>query len=152
MEPVPTEWRNGEFVISTDRERLDMDAIHEFLDQRSYWAAGRPRSVTERAFRNSLCFGLYAGQKQAGFARVVTDYATFAWVADVFVLEQWRGRGLSKWLMQVIVEHPELQGLRRWVLTTKDGHGLYEKAGFAALDQPERFMHRFVHRPAYRRE
>lgn len=149
MEQVPTEWHNGEFVISTDRMRLDLDVICDFLTKLSYWAIGRPRRVIQRSIENSLCFGLYHGDDQIGFARVVTDYATFAWVADVFILERWRGRGLAKWLMQVIVDHPELQLLRRWVLTTKDAHSLYEHSGFTRIDQPERFMHKFVHRPAY---
>ena len=99
--------------------------------------------------RNSFCFGVYHREELAGFARVVTDYATFAWVCDVFILESWRGKGLSKWLMQVIVNHPDLQGFRRWVLTTRDAHDVYANVGFRPVEHPERFMHMFVDKPDY---
>ncbi|HYO63532.1 MAG TPA: GNAT family N-acetyltransferase [Pyrinomonadaceae bacterium] len=136
------EWQRGEYVISTDKSRLDFGAIHEFLATHSYWAVGRPAEVVRRSVENSLAFGLYSGARQVGFARVITDYATFAWVADVFVLEEFRGRGLSKWLMETVLAHPGLQGLRRWVLATKDAHGLYARFGFEPLRRPERWMER----------
>ncbi|HEV2765958.1 MAG TPA: GNAT family N-acetyltransferase [Pyrinomonadaceae bacterium] len=136
------EWQRGEYVISTDPSRLDFEVIHDFLSRRSYWAAGRPLEVVRRSVENSLAFGLYAGARLVGFARVISDRATFAWVADVFVLEEFRGRGLSKWLMETILSHPELQGLRRWVLATKDAHGLYRRFGFEPLRRPDRWMER----------
>lgn len=129
-----------DYTISTDPNRLDLDAIHKFLSEESYWAQKRSREQTETAIRNSLPFGLYKGENQIGFARVVTDFATFAYLGDVFVVEEFRGRGLSKWLMKVIVDHPELQGFRRWVLATRDAHSLYEKFGFHELVHPERWM------------
>jgi GNAT superfamily N-acetyltransferase len=131
---------NGEFTISTDKDLLDLAVIHKFLSEDSYWARERPIEQTKTAIENSICFGLYDGDRQIGFARVVSDKATFAYIGDVFVLNEYRGRGLSKWLMQVIVDHPELQGLRRWVLATKDAHGLYEQFEFAQLRYPERWM------------
>lgn len=131
---------NGEFTISTERERLQIDVIHQFLSEESYWAQERTREQTVCAIKNSLPFGVYAGEKQIGFARVVTDYATFAYLGDVFILEEFRGRGLSKWLMDVIVNYPELQNLRRWILATKDAHRLYEKFEFSSLRFPERWM------------
>ena len=134
------EIRKDEFIISTDRLRLDVDAIHRFLVEDSYWARERTLDQTKTAIENSICFGLYQGEKMIGFARVVSDKATFAYIGDVFVLEGYRGRGLSKWLMEVIVEFPELQGLRRWVLATKDAHGLYSQFEFAPLRFPERWM------------
>ena len=140
---MQTEWKNGEFTISTNPKRLDVPMIHRFLSASSYWAVERPLDVVERSIANSLCFGVYREREQVGFARVITDYATFAWVADVFVLENHRGRGLSKWLMEVIIGHPQLQGFRRWVLATKDAHELYRRYGFTELKRPERFMERF---------
>lgn len=134
------EIEQGEFVISTDKARLDIGVIHGFLKDESYWAKERTLEQTERAIENSICFGLYHGERQIGFARVVSDQATFAYVGDVFVIDEFRGRGLSKWLMQVIVDHPDLQGLRRWVLATKDAHGLYAQFGFSAFRYPERWM------------
>ncbi len=134
------ELQNGEFIISTDRNRLQIEAIHRFLSEESYWANNRTRKQTETAIKNSLPFGVYKGENQIGFARVVTDYATFAYLGDVYILETFRGNGLSKWLMETIVNHPELQGFRRWVLATKDAHTLYEKFGFHALVHPERWM------------
>lgn len=134
------EWQNGEFTVSTDRERLQIDAIHKFLSEESYWAKERTREQTIKAIKNSLPFGVYKGENQIGFARVVTDYATFAYLGDVYILEEFRGKGLSKWLMEVIVNHPDLQGFRRWVLATKDAHALYEKFGFTKLKFPERWM------------
>lgn len=132
----------GEFTISTNRSRLDIAAIHRFLIEESYWARERTIEQTKTAIANSICFGLYKGAEQIGFARVVSDRATFAYVGDVFILTAFRGHGLSKWLMQAIVDHPDLQGLRRWVLATRDAHGLYEQFEFAALRYPERWMER----------
>jgi GNAT superfamily N-acetyltransferase len=135
--------RRGDFLISTDPSLLDVPLIHDFLANRSYWATGRPLEVVRRALENSLCFGLYEGSRQVGFARVVTDRATFAWLCDVFVLEGYRGRGLSKWLLEGVMGHPVLQGLRRVLLGTRDAHSLYERYGFKPLADPDRFMEVF---------
>lgn len=126
-------------VVDTDPERLDVPLIHRFLAD-SYWARGIPREVVERSIRGSFCFGLYEGRRQIGFARVVTDRATFAYLADVFVVASHRGRGLAKKLLAAIFAHPDLQGLRRWILATRDAHALYEGFGFRPLADPERFM------------
>ena len=134
------EWQQDEFTISTNRKRLQIDVIHRYLSEESYWAQNRTREQTETAIENSLPFGVYKGENQIGFARVVTDFATFAYLGDVFILEDFRGQGLSKWLMQVIINHSDLQGFRRWILATKDAHTLYEKFDFAALRFPERWM------------
>ena len=131
----------GDYLISTDPARLDVEVIHGFLRE-SYWAEGIPRELVERAILNSLCFGVYSRNQQIAFARVVSDYATFAYIADVFVLAPWRGRGISKALMAEIVHHPDLQQLRRWLLGTKDAHGLYQRYGFTAPRFPERQMER----------
>ncbi len=136
-------WERGEYVISTDPARLDLETIHTYLSGSSYWAQGRPLEVVRRSVENSLCFGLYHRARQVGFARVITDRATFAWLADVFVLDEARGQGLGKWLVETILAHPDLQGLRRWVLATKDAHSLYSRFGFAPLKRPERWMERF---------
>ena len=133
------EWRRGEYIISTDKRRLDLSVVHGFLTS-SYWAAGIPIEIVKKSIEHSLSFGVYKGDKQVGFARVITDYATFAYIGDVFILEDYRGQGLSKWLMQVIADHPELQGLRRWLLLTRDAHGLYKKTGFVEPKTPERSM------------
>lgn len=133
------EYRKGEYVISTDRARLDLDVIHGFLAE-SYWAKGIPREVVARSIENSLCFGIYCVAAQVGFARVVSDLATYAYVADVFVLDSHRGQRLGVWLMECITRHPGLQGLRRWTLATRDAHGLYARFGFTPLVAPERFM------------
>lgn len=130
------------FQISTDRSRLQIKIIYGYLSEESYWARGRTLDQMIRAIDNSLCFGVYQAGEQVGFARVVTDYATFAYLGDVFVLNEFRGLGLSKWLMDSIISHPDLQGLRRWVLATRDAHGLYEKFGFSSLNFPERWMER----------
>jgi GNAT superfamily N-acetyltransferase len=129
----------GEVTISTDPSRLDLDVVHGFLTG-SYWAAGIPREVVERAVWGSLCFGAYLGGQQAGFARVISDGATFAYVSDVFVLPSHRGRGVGKLLMAAIMAHPDLQGLRRWTLATRDAHGLYRQFGFSEPRHPERVM------------
>jgi GNAT superfamily N-acetyltransferase len=136
------ESRRGEYLISTDNRRLDVDVIQRFLTDESYWAKTRTPEQTRTAIENSICFGLYNGDRQIGFARVVSDRATFAYLGDVFVIEEFRGQGLSKWLMETIVSHPELQNLRRWVLATRDAHGLYEQFDFAGLRFPERWMER----------
>jgi GNAT superfamily N-acetyltransferase len=129
----------GACFVTTDPARVDRDLAYEFLSQ-SYWSKGIPRHVFERAIANSLCFSLYEGDDQVGFARVVTDRATFAYLADVFVLPSHRGRGLAKLLMEAVVAHSDLQGLRRWVLATRDAHGLYARYGFTPLQAPDRFM------------
>ena len=134
------DWKRGEFTISTDRNRLQIEAIHRFLSEESYWARERTKEQTITAIKNSLSCGVYKGENQIGFARVVTDYATFAYLGDVYILEEFRGRGLSKWLMEVIINYPDLQGFRRWILATKDAHTLYERYGFTALRFPERWM------------
>ena len=128
-----------EIEISTDQARFDIDVIHGFL-RTSYWAQGRKRSVVERAIKNSLCFGAYVGGRQVAFARVVSDRAVFAYLMDVFVIPEYRGRGISKALIRAILDHSELQNLRTFLLATHDAHGLYEQFGFRALSQPERWM------------
>ena len=134
--------RRGEYTITTDRHRLDLEAVHGFLTT-SYWSPGVPIEIVERAMANSLCFGLFHGQDQVGFARVITDKATFAYLADVYVLEAHRGHGLSKWLLEVIQGHQDLQGLRRFMLATRDAHGLYAQFGFTTLANPSRMMEIF---------
>jgi GNAT superfamily N-acetyltransferase len=134
-------WRRDEFENTTDPSRIDREAVYAFLAT-SYWAQGIPRDVFLRSLEHALPFSLWSPERQVGFARVVTDRATFAYVGDVFVLPDHRGRGLSVWLMQVIVAHPDLQGLRRWLLATRDAHGLYEKVGFRPLANPSRWMER----------
>jgi hypothetical protein len=154
--------RRGEFLISTDPSRLDLDLIHDFLTN-SYWAKGIPKDVVTRSIEHSLCFGIYdesqekppllaksaksgaRGPAQVGFARVISDFATVAYLGDVFVLESHRGRGLGKWMMECIMQHPALQGLRRWILLTRDAHELYAKSGFTPLRTPERYME--LHHP-----
>lgn len=129
----------AEYEISCDKERLDVDAIHTFLEQ-SYWSAGVPRTIVQKAISNSLCFGVYQADRQVGFARVVTDRATFAYMADVYILEPHRGRGLGKRLVEFIIAHQDLQGLRRFMLVTRDAHGLYAHFGFGPVATPERLM------------
>jgi GNAT superfamily N-acetyltransferase len=138
------EYHRGDFLISTDRERLDLDLIYSFLTN-SYWANGIRREVVVRSIEHSLCFGIYDKNSQVGFARVISDCATIAYLGDVFILESYRGRGLSKWLMECIVQHPALQGLRRWILLTRDAHNLYSKFGFTPLKSPDRYME--LHNP-----
>jgi GNAT superfamily N-acetyltransferase len=134
----------GSFTITTDKEKFDIDCIHGFLST-SYWAEGIPRETVQRSIEGSLCFGIFEGESQVGFARMITDGATFAYLADVFVIESYRGRGLSKWLMEVILQHQGLQGLRRMILATRDAHGLYSQFGFTPLNNPERWMQ--IHKP-----
>ena len=140
--PQILELHRDRFTISTDPARLDIDAIVDMLS-RAYWAIGRPRERSERAIRNSLVFGVYDGERQIGVARVVTDYSIFAYLCDVFIHEEYRANGLGKWLVQVIMDHPDLAGMRRWVLVTNDAHGLYSQYGFTSLDDPEEWMQNF---------
>jgi GNAT superfamily N-acetyltransferase len=130
----------NEYEISTDPDRLDVDVIHDFLANDSYWSPGIPRSIVERAIENSLCFGVYHSGRQVGFGRVVTDRSTFALLADVFILQPHRRKGLSKRLMRCIMDHEDLQGLRRWLLLTSDAHSLYRQFGFQDLANTWRFM------------
>ena len=139
------EWQQENFVISTDKSKLDIPYIHNYLSSESYWAAGIPYQIVEKSIANSLCFGIYDGDKQIGFARIITDEATFGYLADVFVDTAYRGRGLSKWLMQIISNLPFRRVLRNFMLGTKDAHKLYEQFGFTPLKAPERFMQ--VHHP-----
>ncbi len=133
-----------EYFVSADPARLDIPFIHNFLSTQCYWAIGRSLEVVERSIQNSLCFGVYKGAQQVGFARVVTDFATFAWLCDVFIATPYRGLGLSKMLVASVVAHPELKNMRRILLATRDAHGLYDKyGGFTPLAAPERWMERF---------
>jgi len=138
------EHRRGNYLVTTDPARLDKEFIHGYLT-RADWSEGISRNVVERGIANSLCFGVYGGDQQVGFARVITDYAPFAYLADVFIIESHRGRGLSKFLMECIVNDSRLQGFRRWLLGTRDAHGLYAQYGFKPLAKPERFME--IHNP-----
>ena len=153
------EFRRGEFLVSTDPARLDLDLIFGFLTN-CYWAKGIPQEVVARSIEHALCFGIYDesgpefpllakparnGAPQIGFARVISDFSTIAYLGDVFVLESHRGRGLSKWMMECILQHPALQNLRRWILLTRDAHELYRQFGFTALKAPDRYME--LHRP-----
>jgi len=140
-----TERKKNGYLISTDKSLLDVDAVHQFLSQSSYWAENIAKSVVQKSIDHSLCFAVYHHNKLVGFARVISDFATFAYLADVFIVQGHRGKGLSKWLMQTIVEHPHLQGLRRFTLATRDAHGLYAQFGFTLFDKPERWMH--IHDP-----
>ena len=143
---MPAHPKTGtDFFISTDKSKIDINLVYNYLNQESYWAKYVPMDIVERSIENSFCFGVYKKEinyaiTQIGFARVITDKATFGYLADVFILEAFRGRGLSKWLMEEIMEHPELQGFRAWMLGTKDAHGLYEKFGFQKLQNSERMM------------
>ena len=130
------------YLISTDPAKLDIGVIHQYLSQQSYWAQNIPLEVVQRSIANSFCFGVYYQMQQIGFARMITDKATFGYLADVFILPDYRGKGLSKWLMATIHAHPDLQGLRRWMLGTKDAHGLYKQFGWAPL--PEEVVGRFM--------
>jgi N-acetylglutamate synthase-like GNAT family acetyltransferase len=140
---MPHESRRDEFLISTDKSLIDLDAVHDVL-ARVYWSERIPRDTVKRGIDNSMVFGIYdesgAPRRQVGFARVITDKATFAYLSDVFVIESCRGRGLSKWLMDVILAHPDLQGLRRFCLLTRDAHGLYARYGFKPMPDPTRYL------------
>ena len=135
------------YTISTDKSRLDVDMIHRYLSEEAYWSRNIPRDLVERSIENSICFGAYDGQKQVGFARIVSDCATIGYIGDVFVLPSHRGRGISKQIMNAIREHPDLQRLRRWHLVTTDAHGLYEQFGFQKIGKPERHMEIIVENP-----
>jgi len=143
MHDEPREWTRGEFVISTDRTRLDVEVVHGYIST-SYWARGMPRSTLERAIENSLIFGIYHGSPQVGFARAISDLATYAYLSDVFVIEAYRKKGLSKWLMECILAHPDLQGLRRFALFTRDASGLYERFGFGPPRTASTYMERWA--------
>src|ERR1051326_4083734 len=132
------------YFASTDKKLLDVPLIHDYLSNHSYWAKGRSIEQVRISIENSMCFGVYSGGTQVGFARVITDKSTFAYLADVFILDAHRGRGLSKLLMEEILKHPDLQNLRRFMLATKDAHALYEKFGFKNISRPERWMEMFV--------
>lgn len=135
------EQHRDNYLISTDKSRLNIPLIHHFLSTQAYWALGRSLEKVQTSIEHSLCFGVYEDERQVGFARVVTDYATFAWLADVFILESHRGLGLSKWLVACVVGHPALRDLRRIVLATRDAHELYRRyGGFETMQQPERWM------------
>ena len=143
---IDIEYQRDGYTISTDKTRLNVDVVHNFLSRVSYWAQGRPREVTEAAIAHSLCFGIYEGAQQVGFARLVTDYATFAWLCDVFVLESHRGRGLGKWLVECVVNHPDLQELKLMFLGTRDAHELYRRYGDfrpMTVDMLDRWMIRY---------
>jgi len=141
---VHIEQRRGEYTLSTEKSRLDLLVLHEYLSRTAYWALGRSHETVGKSIEHSLCFGIYAQDgKQVGFARVITDYATFAWLCDVFVLESHRGKGLGKWLVEAVVNHPDLQGIKRILLATRDAHELYRRyGGFEMLEAPERWMAR----------
>lgn len=130
----------GEISISTDKKKLDIDSIHDFLSTKAYWCLNIPRETLEKAIQNSLCFGVYQNEKQVGFARIISDYSTIAYLGDVYIVENYRGLGLSKWLMETIMNHPDLQGLRRWILLTGDAHGLYRSFGWTDIADPSRWM------------
>jgi N-acetylglutamate synthase-like GNAT family acetyltransferase len=134
------EWHKGDYLLSTNRRKLQIDVIHQYLAHESYWAQGIPKAKVRKCIQNSVCFGIYHGKQQIGFCRVVTDFVRFAWLADVFVIPVHRGKELSKWLMEIVMQYPDFQGIRRWMLVTADAHGLYEQFGFTALPQPERVM------------
>jgi GNAT superfamily N-acetyltransferase len=138
------QYTNGQYWITTETEKLNLDAIHAYLS-RSFWAEGIPKQTVAKAIANSLCFGLFDRADQVGFARVVTDRATYAYLCDVYVLETHQGRGLGKWLIETVMAHPDLQGLRRFQLVTRDAHGLYNRHGFASPINPERHMEIFKH-------
>jgi GNAT superfamily N-acetyltransferase len=140
------EWTLGRFVISDEVARVDRDVVHHYLADESYWSRGVPREVVDRSIDHSLCLGLYDGAEQVGFARVITDRATFAFIADVFVVAAHRGQGLGTWIVETALAHPDMQGLRRILLGTDDAHGLYEQLGFTPLEHTERFLDIF--RPA----
>jgi GNAT superfamily N-acetyltransferase len=130
----------GEFVLTTDKNLMNIAMIHQYLSEESYWAKGIPLALVEKSVNNSLNFGVFYKEKQIAYARVITDYSTIAYLGDVFVLPDFRGKGISKWLVKEITEHPALQGLRRWILLTADAHDLYNKYGWESIRQPEKWM------------
>ena len=139
------EHARGDFIVSTDASRLDLDTIHLFLTNEAYWSPGVSRERVARSIEYSLCFGVYRDTAQVGFARVISDFTTFAYLADVFILSSFRGQGLGKWLVSCVLEHPELQSLRRWSLNTRDAHGLYRRFGFQTELHPENYL---IYRPS----
>jgi len=137
------EYRRAGYLISTDPSRLNLDFIHQYLSQESYWAAGRSMEIVKKSVHHSLCFGVYSSEEQVGFARIVSDYATFAWLCDVFIDNSRRGQNLGKWLVECVVSHPDLQAVRRILLATRDAHELYRRyGGFEPLRSPDRWMER----------
>jgi len=139
MNMEKTEWIKDGYLVSTDKSKIDVETVHDFLS-RSYWAENIPLDVVRKSIENSLCFGIYHQQRLIGFARAISDFATFAYLADVFILPEQRGKGLSKWLIGIVLEHPQLQGLRRFTLATRDAHSLYAQFGFSLFDKPGRWM------------
>jgi len=139
MNMEKTEWTKDGYLVSTDKSKIDVETVHDFLS-RSYWAENIPLDVVRKSIENSLCFGIYHQQRLIGFARAISDFATFAYLADVFILPEQRGKGLSKWLIGIVLEHPQLQGLRRFTLATRDAHSLYAQFGFSLFDKPGRWM------------
>lgn len=133
------EFRKGTFIISTDKRKLNFDTVHGFLTN-SYWAKGRTAEITRAAIRGSVCFGMYHGKRQIGFARVITDRATYAYLADVFIIDEYRGRGLAKWFMSIVFKCNEFKSVKRWMLATRDAHGLYRKFGFVKIPNPSKLM------------
>lgn len=129
-----------EFCISTDKTKLDIDSIHQFLSTKAYWCLNIPKEKVHTSIQNSLCFGVYHHEKQIGFAKVITDFSTIAYLGDVYILEEYRGNGLSKWLIETIMSYPDLQGLRRWILLTSDAHGLYRQFGWTDIADPSKWM------------
>ena len=140
MEPITV--KKGDYSITTDRSKMDVAAVHDFLCHEAYWSKGIPLPRVKAAADHSLNFSVFHGQKQIGYARIITDYSTIAYLGDVYILPSYRGQGLSRWLMEQVTGHPDLQGLRRWILATRDAHKLYEKFGWTALSKPDRFMER----------
>ncbi|WP_177735659.1 GNAT family N-acetyltransferase [Flavobacterium inviolabile] len=140
----------GDFTISTDKSKLDLTVIHDYLANESYWSKNIPKERIRKSIANALCFGIYYKDKQIGYAKVVSDFSTMAYLGDVFVLEDYRRQGLSKWLMETIMSHPELIGLRRWILLTSDAHELYKKFGWQPIASPEKWIE--IHRPDIFRE
>lgn len=128
------------FCISTDKSKLDIDTIHQFLSTKAYWCINIPKDTVQTSIQHSLCFGVYQDHKQIGFARIISDFSTIAYLSDVFILDEYRGQGLSKWLIKNIMIHPGLQGLRRWILLTGDAHGLYRQFGWTEIADPTRWM------------
>jgi len=137
-----TEWTQEDYFLSTDKSKIDIEAVHHFLS-RSYWAENIPLELVQKSIDNSLCFAVYHQQRLVGFARVISDLTTFAYLADVFIIPEERGKGLAKWLMSVIMEDPRLRGLRRFTLATRDAHGLYSQFGFTPFDKPDRWMQKY---------
>lgn len=134
------DWRKDNYLLTTDASLFDTDTLYHFISDQSYWSRGIPRATFERSLQHSLCFGLFQDETQIGFARVVSDFATFAYLGDVFVHQNHRGRGLSKWMIDCVLSHPDLRGLRRWMLATRDAHELYKQFGFTELKAPGKFM------------